>query len=230
VAKARRDREKSAAVADCRAAAKRAVRYSLEVTKRPLDNLELIRRVLGSDYLDLSIRSLELEEDLNAEVTKVVIRTSDENGHAPRLDGEGCGLVDALYGALLRRYGPEYQSLESIELTNFDVSARFETKKDRAGADAVAEVSVDIRNSEGKIFTFVDASRSITTSTARAVLAAVEYFINAERAFITLFRSLKDAQDRGREDLVTRYTRELAEVVKSTSYAEVIENIKRELA
>ena len=200
------------------------------MTRRPLENLDLIKRVLGSEYLDLSIRSLELEEDLQAEVTKVAVETADENGHAPRIDGEGCGLVDALYGALLCRYGPEYQSLESIELTNFDVSARFETKTERAGVDAVAEVSVDIRNSEGRIFTFADASRSITTSTARAVLAAVEYFINAERAFITLYRSLKDAQDRGREDLVTRYTRELAEVVKSTSYAEVIESIKRELA
>ncbi len=206
------------------------MRYSFGVTKRPLENLDLIRRVLGSEYLDLSIRSLRLEEDLGAEITKVAVQTSDENGQPPRLEGEGCGLVDALYGALLRRYGPEYQSLESIELTNFDVSARFDTKTERAGVDAVAEVSVDIRNSEGKIFTFVDDSRSITTSTARAVLAAVEYFINAERAFITLYRSLKDAQDRGREDLVTRYTRELAEVVKSTSYAEVIENIKRELA
>ncbi len=204
-------------------------RYSLGVTKRPLENLDLIKRVLGSEYLELSIRRLHVEEDLASEITKVVVETSDENGQAPRLDGEGCGLVDALYGALLRRYGPEYQSLQSIELTNFDVSARFETKTEHAGVDAVGEVSVDIRNSEGRIFTFSDASRSITSSTARAVLVAVEYFMNAERAFITLYRSLKDAQERGREDLVTRYTRELAEVVKSTSYAEVIENIRREL-
>lgn len=212
------------------AAAAPGLRYNFFVTKRPLENLELIRRVLGNDYVELSIRGLHLDEDLDSEVTKVVVETADESGKTPKIHGEGCGLVDALYGALLRRYGPEYQSLESIELTNFDVSARFDTKTGRAGVDAVAEVSVDIRNSEGRIFTFSDASRSITTSTARAVIAAVEYFMNAERAFITLYRSLKDAHDRGREDLVTRYTRELAEVVKSTSYAEVIENIKRELS
>jgi hypothetical protein len=57
----------------------------------------------------------------------------------------------------------------------------------------------------------------------------VEYFVNAERAFMTLYRSRKDAQERHRSDLVARYTHEMAEVVKSTSYAEVIENIKKEL-
>ena len=62
-----------------------------------------------------------------------------------------------------------------------------------------------------------------------AVIAAVEYFVNAERAFITLYRSRQDARERNRDDLVTRYTEELAEVVESTSYAEVIETIKREL-
>ena len=63
----------------------------------------------------------------------------------------------------------------------------------------------------------------------RTVIAAVEYFVNAERAFITLYRSRQDARERNRDDLVTRYTEELAEVVKSTSYAEVIESIRREI-
>ena len=39
----------------------------------------------------------------------------------------------------------------------------------------------------------------------------------------------RDAIARGREDLVARYTAELSEVVESTSYAEVIANIRKEL-
>jgi hypothetical protein len=58
----------------------------------------------------------------------------------------------------------------------------------------------------------------------------VEYFVNAERAFIMLYKSRQDAKERARDDLVTRYTRELAEVVKSTSYSEVVENIKKDLS
>jgi hypothetical protein len=69
----------------------------------------------------------------------------------------------------------------------------------------------------------------VTTSTARSVLACVQYFINAERAFLTLYNARRDAIARGREDLVARYTAEMAEVVEATSYAEVIANIRKEL-
>ena len=61
------------------------------------------------------------------------------------------------------------------------------------------------------------------------MLASVSYFVNAERAFLTLHHARKDALDRGREDLVARYTAEMAEVVESTSYAEVIDQIRRGL-
>ncbi|MGE3548053.1 MAG: hypothetical protein AB7L28_29290, partial [Kofleriaceae bacterium] len=85
-------------------------------------------------------------------------------------------------------------------------------------------------NSEGRPFSFTDASRSVTTSSARAVLAMVQYFVNAERAFLTLHHARRDALARGREDLVARYTAEMAEVVQSTSYAEVIANIRKEIS
>jgi len=103
------------------------------------------------------------------------------------------------------------------------------TKQGASGGDAIATVTVEVRNSQGLVFSFSDESRSVALSSARAVLAIAEYFVNAERAFITLYKSRKDAHDRNRHDLLTRYTEEMAEVVKSTSYAEVIENIKKEM-
>jgi hypothetical protein len=69
----------------------------------------------------------------------------------------------------------------------------------------------------------------VTASIGRAVLAVVEFFVNAERAFLILFNARKDAVERGRSDLIARYTAELAEVVECTSYAEVIENLKKSL-
>ena len=62
------------------------------------------------------------------------------------------------------------------------------------------------------------------------MLACVQYFVNAERAFLTLHNARRDAMARCREDLVARYTAEMAEVVESTSYAEVIANIRREMS
>jgi hypothetical protein len=69
----------------------------------------------------------------------------------------------------------------------------------------------------------------VTSSSARAVLAMVQYFVNPERAFLTLYDARRDALARGREDLVSRYTAELSEVVESTSHAEVVANIRKEL-
>lgn len=198
------------------------------MTKRPHANLELIRRVLGSEYLELQLKQLSLTETFDPDSSEVRIATLDHDSELV-IEGSGCGLVDAIWSAMLGRFAPEYESLKTIELVGFSVTAKLDTKQQADGADAIGEVTLRVRNSDGLVFDFADASRSIAASSTRAVLAAIEYFVNAERAFITLHRSREDAKERARSDLVSRYTAELAEVVKSTSYAEVIEKIKNEL-
>jgi hypothetical protein len=198
------------------------------VTKRAPENLDLIKRVLGDGFDKLELERLVIDEAPESSCS-VVVEAKDTHAGKYRVEGKGRGMVDAIFHAMLDRYAQEYQSLKSIELANFRVEARLDTKEQKSGVDAVASVLVEVRNSEGKLFPFTDESRSIATSSARAVLAVVEYFVNAERAFITLYKSRKDAQDRHRDDLVARYTHEMSEVVKSTSYAEVIEGIKKEL-
>ncbi|MGE0550974.1 MAG: alpha-isopropylmalate synthase regulatory domain-containing protein [Kofleriaceae bacterium] len=188
---------------------------------------QLIRRVLGSNFLELSLTKIHLEELDSESVVRITVR----EGETPvEVEGRGVGMVDAIYGGLLDRYAREYQSLKTIQLTGFKVAADIETKKAQAGVDAVGRVTLDVTNSEGRPFSFTDASRSVTSSSARAVLAMVQYFVNAERAFLTLHNARRDALSRGREDLVARYTAEMAEVVQSTSYAEVIANIRKEIS
>lgn len=192
-----------------------------------LEHEQLIKRVLGTNYFQLTIAKLVVEDDpTDGSQVKAFISEGTEQ---VEVDGKGVGVVDAFYNALLARYAREYQSLKTIQLSGFKVDADIHTKKAQAGVDAVGKVTLDVTNSEGRHFTFTDASRSVTTSTARSVLACVQYFINAERAFLTLYNARRDAIARGREDLVARYTAEMAEVVESTSYAEVIANIRKEL-
>lgn len=188
---------------------------------------QLIRRVLGANYLELSLVRLVVEEVPEQQVS--VKLSIGERGAPIEVEGTGVGLVDAVYAALLHRYGREYQSLHSVTVVQFTVEAELATKNGHSGVDAVARVEIDVVNSEGKRFAFLDSSRSMTTSAARAVLSMVQYFVNAERAFVTLDRARRDAAERGREDLVSRYTAEMAEVVESTSYAEVIESIRKRL-
>jgi hypothetical protein len=192
-----------------------------------LEHEPLIRRVLGTNFLQLNLVKLTIDEDPTSGASVKVLVT--EGDQAVEVEGKGVGVVDALYSGLLGRYAREYQSLKTIQLVGFKVGADMETKKAQAGVDAVGRVTLDVTNSEGRHFTFSDASRSVTTSTARAVLACVQYFVNAERAFLTLHNARRDAMARGREDLVARYTAEMAEVVEATSYAEVIANIRKEL-
>ncbi len=187
----------------------------------------LIRKVLGSSFLELKLDKLVVEELPDSGSTaKLVVLEGDVRHEA---EGKGVGVVDAMYAALLGRYAREYQSLTTLRLTGFHVAADIGTKKASAGVDAVGKVTLDVSNSEGKHFTFTDASRSVTASTAKVVIAMVQYFVNAERAFVMLHNARRDALARGREDLVSRYTAEMAEVVESTSYAEVIANIKKEM-
>ena len=187
----------------------------------------LIRRVLGANLFELKLHKLGIEELDGGSSIKLEVLEGDQ---PIEVEGRGVGLVDALFTGLLDRYAREYQSLKSIQMTGFKADADIETKKAQAGVDAVARVTLDVTNSEGRLFSFSDASRSVTSSTARAVLAMVSYFVNAERAFLTLYNARRDALARGREDLVSRYTAEMSAVVESTSYAEVIANIRRELA
>jgi hypothetical protein len=186
----------------------------------------LIRRVLGANFFELKLHRLAIEDINGGSRVKIEVMEGEQT---VEVDGHGVGLVDALFVGLLDRYAREYQSLKTIQLIGFQAAADIETKKVQAGVDAVARVTLDVTNSEGRQFTFTDASRSVTASTARVVLAMVQYFVNAERAFLTLHNARRDALARGREDLVSRYTAEMAEVVESTSYAEVIANIRKEL-
>ena len=192
-----------------------------------LEHEPLIRRVLGDNFLQLRLVRLVIDEQPDGGTSvKITVAERDQNVD---IEGKGVGAVDAMYACLLDRYAREYQSLRTLRLTGFHVGADLETKKGLAGVDAVGKVTLDVTNSEGKHFVFTDASRSMTSSTGRAVLAMVQYFINAERAFVTLHNARRDALARGREDLVARYTAEMAEVVESTSYAEVIANIRKDL-
>ena len=53
----------------------------------------------------------------------------------------------------------------------------------------------------------------------------VEFFINSERAVRTLRRCVKHASERGRQDLVDKYTLKMAQLVKNVSYVESLRGL-----
>lgn len=190
----------------------------------------LVRDVLKDDYLGLDIDRIEVVEDVAAgahSAVKVTLRETGATARTQVIDGQGSGIVDALYHGLVAHYAPEYPSLGTIKFTGFGVTGRMDTGR-QSGLDAEAEVSLSVANTHEHTFEFAARDRSLVAAALRVVTEAAEYFINSERAYIAVYRAFTDARQRGRQDLVQRYTHQLAQLVDTTSYSEVIERIRAE--
>lgn len=192
---------------------------------------ELVKRVLGESYLSLKVDRYALSEDVGRGAKCQVVATlRHENDHQRMVEikGEGVGFIDALYHGLIDHFAREFQSLETISFAGFSVQGQMETS-DGAGADAEGLISLVVHNSEGREFIFEESGRSLVAAAIAVVVGAAEYFVNSERAFISVHNAMNDARERRRSDLVATYTSQLAELVNTTSYTRVIESIKSQL-
>ena len=201
------------------------------MSRRRTATEELIKRVLGEDYLSLGVERYELVEDVGEGTpcqVRAVLRDHNARSRRVEIEGEGAGFLDALYHGLMAHYAREFQSLGTITFTGFGVQAQMETSQG-AGADAECLISLVVHNSEGREFIFEESGRSLVAAALAVVVEAAEYFVNSERAFISVYNAMSDAKERRRNDLVGSYTGQLAELVNTTSYTQVIERIKSEL-
>lgn len=189
--------------------------------------IKLMREVLGDTYTHLRVHRAVIEEELE-EATSITCEVTDETtGENSIIAGKGVGVIDAFFKGFVDRFANDYPSLKTIRITSFQVNAKLETKSDYAGTDSAGEVSVSIMNSAGKFFRFAHSSRSVIASSIITILLGLEYFVNSERAYVTLHEAFKDAQQRSREDLVQHYTSQMAMLVRNTSYSEVIEGAEK---
>lgn len=189
--------------------------------------IELMRSILGEGYADLRVKRVVIEEEIKDETTSITCEVTDgKDGEPSVIAARGVGLVDAFFNGIVDRYAAEYPSLKTLQFASFHVGAQLETRSGFAGADSKGEVTVELKNSEGAIFRFHHASRSLISSSIITTLKGLEYFINSERAYVTLYEALRDAKERNRDDLVQHYTGQMAVLVRNTSYSEVLENLK----
>jgi len=192
--------------------------------------IQLMRDLLKEHYTDLHVKRVLIEESLEQETTSISCEVTDRaSSEAFVIAGKGVGVIDALFHGMVERFATEYPSLKTIQISSFTVQARIDTKHEYSGSDSVGEATLGITNSEGRAFYFHHASRSVIASAIVATLLGMEYFINSERAFVSIYHAMKDAKERNRSDLVQRYTNMLASLVKNTSYSEVISKLRAEL-
>jgi hypothetical protein len=175
-----------------------------------LQHKKKLENILKEGYIHVDVVSLVIYEDLDDSCGADIILSS-----GAVVQGRGVGQVAAIFDALQSHFVKEYTSLETISLVDFNVSV---DRKRLESMTTVCNASLVIKNSFGATRRFMDSSRSLSASTARVAAQTVEFYINSERAYTALTVALADAEERGRDDLVTRYTHELAEIVKATEY------------
>jgi hypothetical protein len=184
---------------------------------------ELARAVLREGYRSFAVDRLEVVEEQAVTVRARLRRSPGDDLF--EIAGEGVGLVDAFFDGVWKAWADEFPSLKTIRIADFAVGSGFDGTRGRR-SDALAVARLKVENSHGVTFTFERKTPSVTRSCIRVALDAVTFFVNAERAYVQLQLALKDAVERRRSDLVTRYRDQMAVLVQATSYSEVIERLR----
>jgi len=199
----------------------------IDLTHAQQDAIARMREVLQDGFVTLRVQKYRVEEDVDAGRSSVLATIVEDPGDVRfGVEADGVGIIDALFSGLLDRYADAHPSLRSIRFTGFSVKGLM-TDTER-GADAQAVAEIEVTNSYGTSFSFGARSHSVSRASVEIVVAAVEYFVNAERAWVKMYEALQHYRSEGRADLVQKYTTMLSEMVKNTSYSEVIEQLRAE--
>jgi hypothetical protein len=189
-----------------------------------------VRDILGDDYMQLQVTRYSLTEDLatgRAAIATQLLRVGQ--GPLRSIEGEGVGLVDALFKGIQAALVEEFPSLAHIHFSAFAVSADFRNARAGSRSDAPGTVRATVENASGRRFEFEHTSPSVSASSVAVVLQAVEHFVNAERAVLRVYAWIEDARRRNRADLAERYVSRLAELVQNASYSDTIERERKRL-
>lgn len=188
--------------------------------------LSLMREILQDDYRYLRVSSYTITEKLGEDSCRIQCELYDGERDV-MVVGEGVGTIDALFRALREHLASDYPSLESIRFDQFDIEGLISGESgEGAATEAEAKATVGILNSEGDAFEFEARAPSVSRAGIQATVAAVEYFVNSERTYVRLHEILEHYRSEGRTDLVEKYTDLMSQVVKNTSYSEVVERIR----
>jgi len=195
-----------------------------EYQREEINNV--VVNTLGEQYATLRLVHLTIKEDVIEETTEIKCDML-LGGKKLTVKGAGNGPIDALFTALVKKFSPEYCSLENLHFTRFSVEADISKGSASAKTDATVEATLEIDNESSSLL-FRERANSISVVSAKVAVSTIEHFINSEKCVIMLYNNLQYAKERRRGDMVVLYTQKLAEVVKNVSYEKVIEKCKRE--
>jgi len=191
--------------------------------------LQTMREVLSEEFRTFEVKRYSIEEDFGDGHCTIRCEAVENPGErAFEVNGKGVGMLDAFFSALRQRYQGEFPSLGTIRFSSFSVRGLMGDAHAEQATDAQAEATVGVSNSSGREFHFSALSPSVSHSSIEAVLAAVEYFVNSEQAYVRIYKALQHHRTSGRPEMVARYTELLAEMVRNTSYSSAVERLQQQ--
>mgnify|MGYP007011830129 CR=1 FL=1 len=200
-----------------------------------------VREVLQGDVQTLRLVSYRLTEDAGSGHVSLLARlerttgqrttgqhttsqhtATPEPGEPVCVEAEAETLADALFTGLVARLVGEHPSLATLRLSHEQVTHSRSTQPPAHQAQA----RVGVRNAYGAELLFTASAPSAGLALLSATLDAVDHFINAEVAYTRIWQALHHARRQHRTDLEKTYTELLAELVRTTSYADVISRLQ----
>jgi hypothetical protein len=200
--------------------------FICDATVEQVNNLA--REILGDSFVIINVISMKFLENFEtnkAELESQLIELTDNNVKTKQIYGQGVGLIDACFDALIKCYEKTYCSLDTISIVDFRINSHTE-QANRRQSDAKVTALLRVNNSLNHEYTFECTSSSISHSSMAAVQESVAFFINSELAYTRLHYALKDAEKRGRGDLVERFKQNMGTLVNATSYEKVVKRLK----
>ena len=181
----------------------------------------IIKDVLGDECVALFITNFVLSENDEKQTSNVFcdIQFSNE-WEAQQIEGRGTGAVNALVNGMMEAFSQKFFSLKQVELDDFAVRVKFASN--RRSTDAPVEIKLALRNERNQRIYFYATSRSMVIAAVSVIRKAFEYLINAERAILQLREDIAYATLRNRQDLASKYTTQMTELVRILSYENAI--------
>lgn len=204
------------------------MKHQLITDERARKVSELSKEILEDSMVVVQIINIKFMENFETSQAKIdakVIEVSGEKVKKRNIHGEGVGLVDACFDAMVRCFNEDYYSLDSISIVDFTVSSNLELDSKRK-SDANASTLIRVKNSLNCEYSFKSTTSSVSHSSVAVVGESIAFFINAELAYKKLHYALNDAKDRGRHDLITRFQNQMSTLVNATSYEKLVESLK----
>ncbi len=192
--------------------------------------LGLMKEILQEEYMHLVVESYMLHENFSENTCHIECVLRNADGTHFSVTGRGVGTIDALFDGLRTTLAGEFPSLNSISFSQFTIQGLL-SSSDVPGSttSAEAEATVGVTNNKGREFIFRSKQPSISRAGIQATVEAAEYFVNSERTYVKLHKILEHYRQEGRTDLVEKYTDLMTQVVRNTSYSEVVERIRRSM-